>query len=259
MSYTQESLIKDVVADDFRAAAIFQKYGLDFCCGGGKPIGEACSAKGFDPSELLLQLNEIHSTPGSGLPKFSQWDASLLCDYIVENHHRYVKDVIPAIGQHAEKVARVHGTHRPDLVKVAEIFARVAADLQSHMEKEERVLFPYVKSLASTRSKGLVVGVPPFGTVQNPIRMMEAEHAVAGDEMAEIRQLTNDYTPPIDACATYRVLFQELAAFEQDLHVHVHLENNILFPKAIALELEIRSNAESATADACAIPQCEIA
>lgn len=251
MNYTRETPIKDVVAEDFRAAAIFQKYGLDFCCGGAKPIGEAASAKGFDPADLLLQLNEIAATPGSGMPKFNRWDAALLCDYIVENHHLYVREVIPSIGMHAEKVARVHGAHRPELVEVAAIFARVSADLAAHMQKEENVLFPYIRSLALERSRGLVGGRSAFGSVHNPISMMEAEHAAAGDEMEEIRRLTNDYTAPMDACATYQVLFQELADFEKDLHVHVHLENNILFPKAIALEESLPRTEATAS---CALP-----
>ena len=254
MNYSIKTPIKDVVAEDFRSAAIFQKYGLDFCCGGARPIGEACSAKGFDPAELLLELDTMTGTPRNGMPKFNTWDADLLADYIVENHHRYVKDVLPAIGQHAEKVARVHGAHRPELVSVAEAFDRVARDLTAHMEKEEQVLFPYMKSLALSRRKGLVISSPAFGTVRNPIRMMEAEHVAAGDEMAEIRKLTGNYTPPMDACATYRVLFQELEAFEQDLHVHVHLENNILFPKAVALEAELRVPVVAASSCALSEP-----
>ncbi len=250
MRYTNETPIKDVVAEDFRAAAIFQSYGLDFCCGGAKPIAEACRAKGFDPSELLRRLNVLNAAPAEGTPKFNLWDAGLLCDYIVENHHRYVREMIPVISTHAEKVARVHGHHRPELVKVAETFAHVAADLVRHMEKEERALFPYIKAMLSSGNGGGAVGIPLFGSVRNPIRVMEAEHAAAGSEMEELRLLTDDYTPPAEACATYRVLFQELAAFEHDLHVHVHLENNILFRKALALEEEIRK-----TGPACAVPE----
>jgi regulator of cell morphogenesis and NO signaling len=258
MKYTYETPIKDVVADDFRSAALFQKYGLDFCCGGARPIGEACSAKGFDPSELLQELDALGHTAGSGMPKFNRWDLDLLADYIIENHHRYLRDMIPVIGQHAEKVARVHGTYRPELVEVAEVFGRISRDLSAHMEKEEKILFPYVKSLARAKRDSLVVGLSKFGSCLNPIQQMELEHDAAGDDMAEIRRLTSDYTPPIDACGTYRVLFQELAEFEQDLHVHVHLENNILFPKAIALETELQRRdsgvSSSSVASSCALP-----
>lgn len=230
--------VRDVVVDDYRTAAVFQKYGLDFCCGGGATIERACEKKGIDPADLVRDLSSMTTTASAGEPRMSTWDPAFLADYIVQNHHAYVRNVTPSILEHAEKVARVHGPARSSLVDVATAFAKVSAELEAHMYKEERVLFPYIKELARAAREGNSPAPSPFGTISRPIRAMEEEHRSAGDEMAEIRRLTEDYTPPPDACMTYRVLFQELEDFERDLHRHVHLENNLLFPKALALEEE---------------------
>lgn len=230
-----QTTVRDVVAGDFRAAAIFQQHGLDFCCGGGRTIADACQAKGVAVDELSKQLEELTATPAAGVPQFNRWSPDLLVDYIVGNHHRYVRETGPTILAHAKKVARVHGDHHPETVRIAELFEGIARDLDQHMQKEEGILFPAIKGLAGVAPAGSRPFMP-FGSVRNPIRMMEMEHQDAGDEMAEIRQLSSGFTPPEDACMTYRVLYQELHAFEQDLHQHVHLENNILFPKAVELE-----------------------
>jgi regulator of cell morphogenesis and NO signaling len=232
----RSTLIRDVVAGDFRTAAVFQKYGLDFCCGGERPIADAAIAKGVDPDAIVADLEAIAATPAGATPKFNTWPPDLLIDYIVANHHSYVRETMPVILLHVEKVARVHGMNHPETIEIAASFRKVAAELTQHMQKEEMVLFPYIKALHIARSAGAVAPHAPFGTVANPIAMMELEHRNAGDEMATIRELSNGYTPPEDACTTYRVAFQELHAFELDLHQHVHLENNVLFPTALALE-----------------------
>lgn len=224
--------VRDVVVEDYRTAAIFQQYGLDFCCGGGATIEQACAKKGVDAGRLLGDLSAVMAASGSDQPHIGAWDVGFLADYIVQNHHRYVRSVLPTILAHAAKVARVHGAARPELIEIARLFAAVAGDLEAHLAKEEDILFPYIKLLAAGES---LEKTPPFGTVENPIRMMEAEHDDAGEQMKEIRRLSNNYTPPADACMTYRVLFSELEEFERDLYRHVHLENNILFPKVRAL------------------------
>jgi regulator of cell morphogenesis and NO signaling len=152
-----------------------------------------------------------------------------------------VREALPVLRQHTQKIAAVHGERHAELVHIARLFARVADEMTEHMAKEEQILFPFIAQAANAVAGGRVPPVPPFGTVENPIRMMEHEHRFVGDAMAEMRSLTSGFTPPEDACATYRVCLQELAAFEQDLHAHVHLENNILFPKAVALENGARS------------------
>lgn len=235
------TLIRDLVANDFRTAAVFQKYGLDFCCGGGRPIAEAAIDKGVDPASIIADLEKLDATPANGSPKFNTWELDLLADYIVANHHAYVREALPTILLHVEKVARVHGENHPETIAIANAFRRVAQELSQHMQKEEMMLFPFIKAMLSASRSGLQGPSAPFGTVANPIRMMEMEHQNAGDEMAEIRALSNGYTPPEDACTTYRVSFQELHAFELDLHQHVHLENNILFPKAVELEAALAS------------------
>lgn len=235
------TLIRDLVATDFRTAAVFQKHGLDFCCGGGRPIAEAAEAKGIDCGAVVADLELIAATPANGTPKFNLWDLDMLVDYIVANHHAYVREALPTVLAHVEKVARVHGENHPETIAVANAFRRVAAELSQHMQKEEMILFPYIKRLVMAQRGEVTPPSAPFGSVANPIAMMEHEHQSAGDEMAEIRELTSGYQPPEDACTTYRVSYQELHAFELDLHQHVHLENNILFPKAIAIEAALRA------------------
>ncbi len=163
----------------------------------------------------------------------TRWPADRLIDHILVVHHAYIRSALPAIARHLAKLVDVHGARHPELARVAAAFDEIDRDLLQHMMKEERVLFPYIRELAAEPD---LSRVSPFGTVENPIRMMEREHREAGDEMRLIRELTGGFTVPADGCATYRICFEELAAFERDLHRHVHLENNVLFPKAVALE-----------------------
>jgi regulator of cell morphogenesis and NO signaling len=237
MTVTHDRTIRDIVAADYRTAAIFQRYGLDFCCRGNRTVEAACEEAGISPDRVQRDLADATALPAAGCaPRFNEWDLPTLTTYIVATHHRYVREQLPVISVHAQKVARVHGTRHPEMVAVADIVERVADEMTSHMAKEEGVLFPFIDRLAAAYAQGGAVPPAPFGTVENPIRMMEAEHESAGDAMAEIRALTEGYRVPDDACGTFAVLLQELEAFERDLHQHVHLENNILFPKALTLE-----------------------
>ncbi len=236
MNATLDTTIRDIVAGDFRAAAVFQRYGLDFCCGGERSVVDACREKGIDAAAVLTDVQAACAAAESGTPRFASWDAVTLINYIVANHHAYVRQAIPTLLAHTEKIAAVHGERHPELARVARLFAGVADEMTSHMFKEERILFPYIQSLHESVQQHRGVPPCPFGTVGNPIRMMEAEHESAGSAMAQIRELTGGYAPPPDACTTYRVSLEELKAFEDDLHAHVHLENNILFPRALQLE-----------------------
>jgi regulator of cell morphogenesis and NO signaling len=230
--------IGEMVVADYRKAEVFRKYGIDYCCGGKKPLEEACQKKGLDPQPIQRELDELDLKPNTPQQDFEQWPLDTLSDYIVEHHHRYVADSLPMLYELTQKVARVHGERHPELLKIAQHFDAVAQELQMHMLKEERVLFPYIQQMAVAHRDGKPMPVPTFGSVANPIQMMEAEHESAGGNLEEIRRISSDYTPPMDACTSYQVLFAKLNEFEQDLHQHVHLENNILFPKAIALEKE---------------------
>ncbi|MDZ4805317.1 MAG: iron-sulfur cluster repair di-iron protein [Candidatus Eisenbacteria bacterium] len=233
---TLTGTIRDYVTQDFRTAAVFEKYGLDFCCGGGLPLEEACRKKGLHAAAIREDLASVMTSPTDGVDNPAAWDTGRLVDHIVQIHHGYVRSILPVIQQHARKVAGVHGALHPETLAIADQMDRVAVEMTSHMDREEGVLFPHVKQLAEAAATGTTPPRAPFGTIASPIALMEAEHLAVGNEMADVRRLSNQYTPPVDACTTYRVLYEELAQFEADLHRHVHLENNILFPRATALE-----------------------
>ena len=227
--------VADVVASNIKTAHVFKKHGIDFCCGGGVSIEKACKKKNVDLNTLLQDLNNIDSKV---LPSqnFNNWELDFLIDYIVNTHHVYVVEAIDLIDQYATKVANVHGAAEPAVVKIYEIFKTVAEELTSHMHKEENILFPYIKYLVTSQKQKTVWSAPHFVTVVNPINMMEHEHETVGDLLKQIALISNKYTPPEWACNTFKALYAKLDEFEQDLHIHVHLENNILFPKAIEIE-----------------------
>jgi regulator of cell morphogenesis and NO signaling len=222
--------VGDIVAEDWRAAAVFEEFGIDFCCGGRRSVADACQAAGVDAAAVERALEQLHIVDST--EEAAQWPVARLVDHIVAAHHDYVRVALPRIAGYLAKLAQVHGARHPELAQVAAEFEVMGRDLLQHMRKEEHVLFPYIRDLEGPARPG----PSPFGTVENPIRMMEREHEEAGAQLREIRRLTSDYTAPADGCTTYRVCFEELAHFERDLHRHVHLENNILFPKAVQLE-----------------------
>jgi regulator of cell morphogenesis and NO signaling len=239
MTATLDMTIRDIVANDFRAAAVFQRHGIDFCCKGNRSVEEACRGLAATADQVLQEVSEATASPAAGGPRFNSWDLGTLAAYIVANHHGFVRQAMPALLTHTQKIASVHGETHPELHEVATIIEEVAQEMTSHMAKEEESLFPYIAGLAVAASGAAANPSAPFGTVRNPIRMMEMEHESVGDAMARIRELTDQYRIPATACTTYRVCLQELESFERDLHEHVHLENNILFPKAARLETEI--------------------
>jgi len=232
----EDKKIKDYVIEDYRTAAIFEKYGLDFCCRGNRTIDSACKEKGIQSTPLLKELEELKESGSSAGSHVDQWDLSFLADYIVMNHHAFCKAEIPLLTQRVTKIVYVHGKHHPELEQIRDLFIKAAQELEQHMKKEELILFPYIKQLEKAIKEELPLPTAPFGSMQGPIQMMLMEHEDAGRDFEEIRQLSSNYTLPEDACTTYTVTYDELKAFEEDLHRHVLLENYILFPKAIALE-----------------------
>lgn len=238
MEISREERIGEVVARNFQTARVFEELGLDFCCGGKKSIDKACEEKGLDENIVIERLSKLEET-NSVSSHYNDWDIGFLSDYIINNHHSYVINSIPSIEHHLEKVIAAHGAKHPEVAKVNEIFLNIKKELMNHMAKEEMMLFPYIKKLNTAIGNSQVLDTPVFGSVSNPITVMEKEHQHAGDGIEEIKKLTNNYTPPKSACGTFKVLYNELKDFEKDLHIHVHLENNILFPKAIEQEREI--------------------
>jgi regulator of cell morphogenesis and NO signaling len=235
MHVTGETTVGQIVADDFRAAAVFHEFGIDFCCGGRRTLGDACRQRNMDPDAVLAALARSCCVPGIA-PRFDEWSPETLIGYIVGTHHAYVRRALPVLVAHTRKLAAAHGQRHPELHDVARLTQQVAGEMASHMIKEEQVLFPYITAAVESVERGGTPPPAPFGSVENPIALMEAEHDAAGGAMASIRTLTGGFVPPEAGCTTYRVTLQELEAFERDLHTHVHLENNILFPQARRLE-----------------------
>jgi len=237
MTVDTKITIGEIVAEDFRTASVFSKYGIDFCCKGHRTLEEVCEKKNITVSELVEELSSVSNTSG-GTTDFLSWPPDLLIDYIEKKHHRYVEEKTPALLQFLNKLCNVHGERHPELFQINELFLGCAGDLAAHMKKEELILFPFIKKMLKAKRDGQPLEVPHFGTVENPVAMMKEEHINEGERFESIAQLTDNYNPPADACSTYRVAFAMLQEFEQDLHTHIHLENNILFPRAIALEKE---------------------
>ena len=228
--------IGEFVAKDYRTAAIFTKYKIDFCCNGSRTIEEACDKKGIDSNLIMDEIKEVLNSKTGELIDYKSWPLDLLAEYIEKKHHRYVEEKIPVLGQFLDKLCRVHGERHPELYKINELFTASAGELASHMKKEELILFPFVKKMVKAKLEDGAVQSPQFGTVENPIAMMMEEHDNEGQRFRDIAKLTNNYNPPADACNTYKVTYAMLDEFEKDLHLHIHLENNILFPEAIQLE-----------------------
>lgn len=236
MNTMQEKTIGETVAQDYRTAAVFEKYGIDFCCQGNRNIFQACTEKNIDPAIVQNDLNAILSSNDSKATDYNSWPLDLLADYIEKKHHRYVDEKIPVIRQYLAKLCQVHGNNHPELFEIAELFNDSASELTTHMKKEEFILFPFVRRMTSAQKANTPFGQPPFGTVLNPVQMMMREHDAEGERFRKISKLSNNYAAPSDACNTYKVTYALLKEFEDDLHLHIHLENNILFPKAIEME-----------------------
>lgn len=235
MDIHSNSIIGEVVAYDFHTASVFSKYQIDFCCNGKRSIAEACSNAEDVTSKLVEELNDSLQKTEVRDSDFNTWPLDLLIDYIEKIHHRYVRNKIKEISPYLNKVVSVHGAKHPELHQIKSLFTESAEDLTQHLYKEEIILFPYVRNLCV----GEMAAHCSFGSVSNPIHMMEHEHDTEGNRFRTIRELSNNFTPPTDACTTFNICYSMLEEFEKDLHKHIHLENNILFPRAIRMEKEM--------------------
>jgi regulator of cell morphogenesis and NO signaling len=228
--------LADLAATSLSATRILEHYGLDYCCGGKQPFDQACLAKGVKPSSILREIEEAKVATVAE----RDWQTAPLDElvkHIVGTHHEYLKMDLPVLGHRMDKVAAVHGAHDPEMLpRMAEVFAALRAEMEMHMHKEETILFPFIEQYGRAQAQNRPMPPVPFGTIANPIAMMEREHVSAGGAIAEMRTMTNDFELPAYACSTVRALYEGLQVLEADLHVHIHLENNILFPRAIALE-----------------------
>ena len=236
MTNIKEKIIGELVAEDYRTAAVFKKFGIDFCCNGNRSIADACTPEKIDSDLLVADLKEIFRMRPQITSDYQSWPLDLLINYIEKKHHRYVRTQLPVMQEYLEKICNVHGKNHPELLEIKELFAHSAMEFMVHMQKEEKVLFPYINKLVDIAMLKDAPISAAFGSVQNPIANMLQEHETEGERFRKIKALSNDYTMPADGCNTYRVTYSLLQEFENDLHLHIHLENNILFPKAIAME-----------------------
>lgn len=227
------------VAASYKTAAVFNKYGIDFCCKGHRTLEEVSTKKNLNLEELEKELSVALNEPTNGEIDYKAWPLDLLADYVEKTHHRYVEEKIPVLKQFLDKLCKVHGGRHPELLEVNELFIGCAGELTKHMKKEELILFPFIKKMVEAERSGTTLSAPQFGTVENPVEMMMHEHDIEGERLRKISALTEGYTPPADACNTYKVTFAMLKDFEDDLHKHIHLENNILFPGALELEKKV--------------------
>lgn len=227
--------VGQLVAELPRRSKVFEKYGIDYCCGGKRPLGEAISERGVSESELLSDLRACESSAAVEEVDWRNAPMTALADHIESTHHAFMREALPRIAALTEKVARVYAEKRPEMQEVHQVFNGLRAEIEMHLLKEEKVLFPLIRELDSSDA------LPRFhcGTVLNPISVMEHEHEAAGAALAKMRTLTHGYQAPEDVCNTFRALLDALAELEDDLHLHIHKENNILFPRAAEREAQI--------------------
>jgi regulator of cell morphogenesis and NO signaling len=236
-----DETIGHIAAKDLRKAQIFRKYGLDFCCGGKKTVKQACEEKGLDLARIEIELQQADKDFKTRPLPYGDWHLDFLADFIVNTHHSFIKKTLPVIRSYAAKVTKAHGNSHPELSAIYELVEEINAELSAHMLKEERILFPYIKELVNAENNTQALYPPHFKTVQNPVKMMEVEHEMTGKCIEKIRALSNNYTLPGNACGSFSFFYRSLNEFEDDLHIHIHLENNILFPKAIELEKKLNT------------------
>ncbi len=233
-----QTSVGDLVKDRPARARIFEQFKIDYCCGGKLPLAEACAKRGLDPDAILNQIQQADEQAQERDTALVDADAlglAELADHIEQTHHAYLREELPRLDQMTDRVHRVHGEHEPRLAEVRRTFVALHTEMTSHMTKEESILFPMIRQLASATS------APAFhcGSIANPIQQMEAEHDHAGDALKIMSEATDGYQPPQWACNTYRAMLDGLETLENDMHQHVHKENNVLFPKAIQLEAEL--------------------
>ena len=234
MGITAEKTVRELTLENPAATRVFEELGIDYCCSGELSLEQACARAQVSLARVAHSLEDAKTAP-----RERNWQAEPLFEliaHIKQTHHRYTRDEIERLGQLFDKVCAVHGANHPELLDLRDTFRALAQELTMHMMKEEAVLFPYIQRMEESVIASEPVLPPPFGAVRNPIRMMIHEHDSAGTALRDMRAASRGYVSPPDACLSYQTLYKALAAFEADLHQHIHLENNILFPRAVAME-----------------------
>jgi regulator of cell morphogenesis and NO signaling len=229
---TSEKTIGEIVADDYRTAKVFENHEIDFCCGGKVALRAACMEKGIDLAEITRALDAVKSEPVERSQNYASWELPFLADYIINAHHNYIRENTSQLAAYAHKIAEVHGEHHPEVIKIASIFDGIAKDLAAHLREEEEIFFPAIKRVHAARKEGMAPEEKDIETIRDSIMKLSQEHEEVGEAIHAIRSLAKDYAIPEDVCNTFVVTYQKFREFEDDLHKHVHLENNILFPKA---------------------------
>ena len=236
MNTQPTNTVREIALSVPGATRVFERLGIDYCCGGAASLAEACAAAGLAPEEVLGTLEREATPPDDSQPDVNADTLAGLCDYIVKKHHVFTRNETQRLSALLDKVVVAHGARHAELARVREHFRELAAELTPHMMKEEIILFPYIAQLEASARDGRPAPRAPFGTVRNPVRMMAMEHDNAGELLRSIRRESEDFTVPADGCVSYQTLYAALAEFERDLHQHIHLENNVLFPRAVELE-----------------------
>ena len=238
MMVSPTTKVRDVALKMPEATRVFERLKIDYCCGGDQPLGDACASVGIELKSLERMLEDAaqNEAQQSSVVDFQSLSLAELIAHILNKHHVYTRKEMTRLEALIEKVVNAHGVNHPELGSISKLFQRLCSDLTPHMFKEEQILFPYVIELENASFSNRPAPQSCFGTVNNPVRMMMIEHDKVGDLLRELRAASSDYAVPADACLSYQTLYQALEAFEQDLHQHIHLENNILFPRAIELE-----------------------
>ena len=229
---TENKTIGAIVAADFRAASVFAKYGIDFCCGGQVTLAVVCAERGLNLQAITQELEAVQNAPADRSQNYAAWSLPFLADYIVNTHHAYLKENDPQIAAYARKIAAVHGDNHPELLEIAAIFDKIVVDMTAHLQEEEEVFFPALKRVNDAKIDGQTPDPKDQETIRTSLRKLQNEHEAIGDAIHKIHHLAKDYAIPGDVCNTFTVTYQKLKEFEDDLHKHVHLENNILFAKA---------------------------
>jgi len=238
---TLTETVREIALRQPSSIRVFEQFGIDYCCGGRKPLSEACAENGVAMDTVVAALESASVASAEPVQDWSRASLQSLSEHITANHHSYVKRELPRLYELAAKVVARHGTNHAELPEIQSAVLQLGDELTQHLAKEELVLFPYIAMLETALATGGDAPKSCFGTVENPIAMMTSEHEAAGELLAEIGRLSNRFTTPQDACPTYHAFYDGLHEFEQDLHQHIHLENNILFPRAIALEASSRN------------------
>ena len=235
MENLKDKTVAQIVTENIKTSDVFKNNGIDFCCGGNVNVVDICEKQGLDIHKIEEELNSVLSIKTTS-HDFDSWDIEFLIDYIINTHHTYVKNNFDLLLEYTNKVASVHGENHPEVIKINRLTEALVGDLRPHLQKEENILFPYIKQLIEIKSKKEKITNPG---IQSPITVMKREHDIAGDVIKEIATISNNYTAPDGACNTYMAMYAKLEEFQNDLFQHIHLENNILFPKSIALEEEL--------------------